>query len=48
MIDGQWWLITRELSYYLDPKTSEKLTHWTNPFTNEIVNVVHVANDPVS
>jgi hypothetical protein len=47
-IDGQWWLITRELSYYLDPKTNEKIDTWKNPFTGETVNVVHVANDPVN
>ena len=25
----------RELTYYLDPKTHEKLTHWENPWTGE-------------
>jgi len=47
-IDGVWQLITRELSYYLNPKTKERLSFWDNPFTNETVNVMHVANDPVN
>jgi hypothetical protein len=47
-IDGDWVLITRELSYYLDPKTKERISFWENPFTHETVNVAHVANDPVN
>jgi hypothetical protein len=46
--DGSWLLLSRELSYYLDPTTEEKLTFWTNPFTLEQVDVVHVSNDPVN
>ncbi|KAG2226983.1 hypothetical protein INT45_006390 [Circinella minor] len=37
----------RELTYYLDPKTHEKLSHWENPWTGEKLPVVHIANDPV-
>jgi hypothetical protein len=46
--DGSWQLLTRELSYYLDPQTDEKLSKWTNPYSGEILNVVHVSNDPVN
>lgn len=45
---GNWNLLTRELMYYLDPNTGEKLSKWENPFTKETVNVVHVSNDPVN
>jgi hypothetical protein len=45
--DGSFTLTTRELLYYLDPGTSEKLLVWENPWTNVSVPVVHVANDPV-
>jgi hypothetical protein len=45
--DGSYVLTSRELLYYLDPITGEKLLNWTNPWTNETLNVVHVANDPV-
>ncbi|KAL0076660.1 hypothetical protein J3Q64DRAFT_1876560 [Phycomyces blakesleeanus] len=37
----------RELTYYLDPITRKKLTHWVNPWTNECLPVVHIANNPV-
>jgi hypothetical protein len=43
-----WVLLTRELMYYLDPISEEKLSTWKNPYTNETVNVVHVSNDPVN
>lgn len=46
--DNDWVLLTRELMYYLDPITGEKLSEWKNPYTNETVNVVHVSNDPVN
>ncbi|KAI8060997.1 hypothetical protein BC940DRAFT_322880 [Gongronella butleri] len=38
---------SRELTYYLDPETNEKLSKWTNPWTAEQCPVVHIANDPV-
>jgi len=41
-------MLSRELSYYLDPVTQERLNYWENPFTGETVNVAHVANDPVN
>lgn len=41
-------LVSREIMLYLDPRTGEVLRNWTNPFTNETVEVLHVANDPVN
>lgn len=40
--------VSREIMMYLDPKTNEVMDEWQNPFTNETVTVVHVANDPVN
>ena len=37
---------SRELMFYLDPDTNEVLRTWTNSWTGEEVEVVHVANDP--
>jgi len=45
--NGGYILASREVMLYTDPVTGQKLTNWTNPWTEEIVNVVHVANDPV-
>lgn len=45
--DSSYTLTSRELLFYLDPTTEQLLKNWTNPWTNETVNVVHVANDPV-
>lgn len=44
---GEWLQTSRELTYYLDPATNSILHTWKNPFTNEDVNVMHVANNPV-
>lgn len=41
-------LVSRELMLYLDPQTNEILRSWTNPETDQVVEVVHVANDPVN
>lgn len=41
-------LVSRELLLYLDPKTKEVLRIWKNPWTNQEVEVVHIANDPVT
>ena len=46
--DGGYDLLTREAVFYLDPQSHEILEAWTNPFTDEQVNVVHVWNDPVN
>jgi len=40
--------VSREVMFYLDPKTNEVLRKWQNPWTGEEVDVVHVANDPVN
>ncbi|WP_298675141.1 DUF1838 family protein [uncultured Sphingomonas sp.] len=41
-------LVSRELMFYLDPKTGAVLDRWTNPWTGEAVPVLAVANDPVN
>lgn len=40
--------LSRELLIYVDPQTEKPLSRWTNPWTNETVDVLHVANDPVN
>jgi hypothetical protein len=40
--------VSREIMVYLDPKTNEIIDRWTNPWTGEAVDVIHVANDPVN
>lgn len=42
-----WEFTSRELTYYLDPATNEKLQTWKNPWTEEVVPVMHVANSPI-
>jgi len=41
-------LVSRELLFYMDPKTGEVLRNWTNPWTGKTVEVFHIANDPVN
>ena len=41
-------MVSRELLFYQDPKTGEIMDQWTNPWTGETVEVLHVANDPVN
>lgn len=41
-------LVSRELMLYLDPETGEVMRRWHNPVTNQDVEVIHVANDPVN
>ena len=45
--NDSWDFTSRELTYYLDPKTSEILHRWQNPWTGETLPVMHVANNPV-
>lgn len=45
--EGRWFLTSRELTFYLDPETNQILERWQNPWTQEVVPVVHVANNPV-
>ena len=40
--------VSREVMLYLDPESGEILRTWSNPFTGEEVDVIHVANDPVN
>lgn len=40
--------VSREIMLYLDPQTGEVLRSWTNPYTNQQVDVMQVANDPVN
>lgn len=40
--------VSREVLFYKDPETNEILRSWTNPWTGEEVEVMHVANDPVN
>jgi len=40
--------VSREIMLYLDPDTGEVLDTWTNPWTGEELDVIHVANDPVN
>ncbi|MGO3743243.1 DUF1838 family protein [Kerstersia sp.] len=41
-------LVSRELMLYLDPRSGEPLTTWRNPWTEQELEVTHVANDPVN
>jgi hypothetical protein len=43
-----WRLVSRELLFYVDPKSGELLRNWTNPWTNQTVAVLQTANDPVN
>lgn len=43
-----WRMVSREIMLYLDPRTGEVLRRWTNPYTNQEMEVMHVANDPVN
>jgi Protein of unknown function (DUF1838) len=40
--------VSREIMLYLDPMTGEVLRKWTNPWTDETVDVMHINNDPVN
>lgn len=41
-------MVSREIMLYLDPATGQILRQWANPWSNEQVEVLHVANDPVN
>ena len=43
-----WRLVSREVLFYMDPKTNEVLKTWENPWTGKTVNVLHIDNDPVN
>jgi hypothetical protein len=40
--------VTREIMFYIDPATGKVLDTWTNPWTGETVQVIHMFNDPVN
>ena len=40
--------VSREIMVYMDPETGEILDTWRNPWTDNDVEVIHVANDPVN
>lgn len=40
--------VSREVMLYLDPETREVLRTWDNPWTEETVEVMQIANDPVN
>lgn len=44
--NGDYQRMCRELVFYRDLKTGEMMDSWLNPYTNEKVRVVDVANDP--
>ena len=44
--NGDYQRMCRELIFYRDLKTGEMMDTWLNPYTNEQVRVVDVANDP--
>jgi hypothetical protein len=40
--------VSREIMLYLDPQTNALVKTWRNPWTDEIVEVIHTQNDPVN
>ncbi len=44
--DGSWRRMLREIVFYRDIETGDILKTWLNPYTNEEVRVVPIANDP--
>lgn len=40
--------VSREIMLFLDPKTGAILRKWQNPWTGEVIDVAHIANDPVN
>ncbi|MGB0524099.1 MAG: DUF1838 family protein [Flammeovirgaceae bacterium] len=41
-------VLTKEASFYLDPKNGEILESWYNPLVKDTVDVIHVWNNPVN
>lgn len=41
-------MVSRELMFYIDPKTGAVLKTWVNPWTGKTDEVINVANDPVN
>lgn len=47
-IDSGYRFLAREAAFYQDPRTSQILDTWDNPFTGQACDVLHVWNDPVN
>ncbi len=45
--EGGWYFLSRELTFYLDPENQSLCDRWHNPWTEDVVPVIPVANDPV-
>lgn len=45
---GRWQVLRRECGFFFDLASGEVLDRWRNPLTDEEVEVVHIANDPVN
>lgn len=45
---GRWQILRRECGFFFDLASGEVLDRWRNPLTDEDVEVVHIANDPVN
>ncbi|MCH9054683.1 DUF1838 domain-containing protein [Synechococcus sp. PCC 6716] len=45
--ESGWYFLSRELTFYLDPETNTVGDRWRNPWTQEVLTVIPVANDPV-
>jgi hypothetical protein len=43
-----WRMVSREVMLMLDPATGQVLKDWTNPYTGQKVEVMHIHNDPVN
>ncbi|MGL4543695.1 MAG: DUF1838 family protein, partial [Polymorphobacter sp.] len=41
-------LVSREVMFMTDPRTGAIVRKWTNPWTDETVDVMQIANDPVN
>lgn len=41
----QWFLLSRKITLYLDPKTGQVLQQWQNPWNGEHLNVMHRSYD---
>ena len=44
--DGNWRRLLKEVVFYRDAETGKIMDTWNNPYTNEAVKVVPIANDP--
>jgi hypothetical protein len=44
--DGNWRRLLKEVVFYRDAETGRIMETWDNPYTNETVKVVPIANDP--